>query len=159
MRFPASFLWGASTSPHQTEGNNVNSDWWAREGLMPGMEPSGDANDSYHRYREDIRLLAEAGLNAYRFGIEWARVEPRPGQISRAELAHYRRMIETCLEFGVTPVVTLHHFSSPRWFAEHGGWLSDEGHRSIPSRTRRPQPRSWTGWTGSSRSTSPIRWR
>lgn len=74
----AGFLWGASTAPHQIEGNNINSDWWARESLMPGMEPSGDAVDSYHRYREDMELLAGAGFNAYRFGIEWARIEPRP---------------------------------------------------------------------------------
>ncbi|KAA9106543.1 glycoside hydrolase family 1 protein [Microbacterium rhizomatis] len=122
--YPHTFLWGASTSPHQIEGNNINSDWWAREGLMPGMEPSGDADDSYHRYREDMQLLADAGLNAYRFGIEWARIEPRPGEFSNAELAHYRRMIDTALELGLKPVVTLHHFSNPRWFAEEGGWLS-----------------------------------
>ncbi|MEV7631870.1 family 1 glycosylhydrolase [Microbacterium sp. NPDC089318] len=118
------FLWGASTAPHQVEGNNVSSDWWARESLMPGMEPSGDACDSYHRYREDMQLLADAGLTAYRFGIEWARVEPRRGQISRAALAHYRRMIDTALELNLAPVVTLHHFSSPQWFAEEGGWLA-----------------------------------
>ena len=133
MTYPATFLWGASTAPHQVEGNNVNSDWWAREGLMPGMEPSGDADDSYHRYREDIRLLAEAGLDSYRFGIEWARIEPRPGQFSRAELAHYRRMIDTCAEFGVTPVVTLHHFSSPRWFADEGGWLAEHATERFAS--------------------------
>ncbi|KAA9105867.1 glycoside hydrolase family 1 protein [Microbacterium rhizomatis] len=124
--FPANFLWGASTSPHQTEGDNVHSDWWAREGLIPGMEPSGKAVDSYHRYREDMTLLADAGLNAYRFGIEWARVEPRAGQTSHAELAHYRDMIDTALELGLTPVVTLHHFSSPRWFAEQGGWTAPD---------------------------------
>ncbi len=124
--FPKSFLWGAATAPHQIEGNNINSDWWARESVMPGMEPSGDAVDSYHRYREDMRILADSGLNAYRFGIEWARIEPREGEFSNAELAHYRRMIETAFEFGITPVVTLSHFTTPRWFAEDGGWLSDK---------------------------------
>lgn len=63
--------------------------WMRREGAMPGMEPSGDANDSYHRYREDMKLLADAGFNSYRFGFEWARIEPRPGVFARAELAHY----------------------------------------------------------------------
>jgi beta-glucosidase len=125
--FPPGFLWGASTAPHQIEGNNLNSDFWASEGRMPGMERSGDACDSYHRYREDMQLLADAGLNAYRFGIEWARIEPVPGMISRAELAHYRRMIETALELGLTPVVTLHHFTSPLWFTQEGGWLGDRG--------------------------------
>jgi beta-glucosidase len=123
--FPPGFLWGASTAPHQIEGNNVNSDFWANEGRAPGMEFSGDAVDSYHRYREDMQLLADAGLNSYRFGIEWARIEPRPGMISHAELAHYRRMIDTAVELGLTPVVTLHHFTNPRWFAEQGGWLAD----------------------------------
>jgi beta-glucosidase len=119
------FLWGASTSPHQTEGNNINADWWIYEQRMPHFGPSGDAVDSYHRYPEDMRLLADAGLTAYRFGIEWARVEPLPGVFSTAELQHYRRMIDTALELGLTPVVTLHHFSSPRWFIEEGGWLGD----------------------------------
>ncbi|MEV5354871.1 family 1 glycosylhydrolase [Streptomyces sp. NPDC052693] len=119
------FFWGASTSPHQVEGNNTNSDWWVREHRAPGMERSGDACDSYHRYAEDMRLLADAGLNAYRFGIEWARVEPAEGHVSRAELAHYRRMIDTALGLGLTPVVTLHHFTHPRWFAEDGGWTHE----------------------------------
>ncbi|HKU11576.1 MAG TPA: family 1 glycosylhydrolase [Sinomonas sp.] len=123
--FPPGFLWGASTAPHQIEGNNLNSDWWVQEQTVPGMEPSGDAIDSYHRYREDMQLLAGAGLNSYRFGIEWARIEPLPGRFSRAELAHYRRMIETAFELGITPVVTLSHFTTPRWFAEEGGWLGD----------------------------------
>lgn len=124
--FPPGFLWGASTAPHQIEGNNLNSDFWASEGRVPGMERSGDACDSYHRYAEDMRLLADAGLTAYRFGIEWARIEPLPGHVSRAELAHYRRMIDTAVDLGLTPVVTLHHFTSPLWFAQEGGWLGDK---------------------------------
>ncbi|MGD6749580.1 glycoside hydrolase family 1 protein [Streptomyces sp. BH105] len=127
-RLATGFLWGAATAPHQVEGNNLNSDWWVREQRMPGMERSGDAVDSYHRYAEDMRLLADAGLTAYRFGIEWARVEPEPGQISRAELAHYRRMIDVAVELGLEPVVTLHHFTVPRWFAAEGGWT---GERAI----------------------------
>ncbi|MFC4504947.1 MULTISPECIES: family 1 glycosylhydrolase [Streptomyces] len=124
-RIPPDFLWGASTAPHQIEGNNINSDWWAREQVTPGMAFSGDAIDSYHRYGEDMRLLADAGLNAYRFGIEWARVEPIPGHFSKAELAHYRRVIDTALGLGLTPVVTLQHFSTPRWFADAGSWMTE----------------------------------
>lgn len=119
----APFLWGAATSPLQTEGNAINSDWWATESHSSQLEPSGDAVDSYHHYREDMRLLAEAGLTAYRFGIEWARIEPAPGQFSLAELAHYRRMIDTAREFDLTPVITLHHFTSPQWFVDEGGWM------------------------------------
>ncbi|TCL83109.1 MULTISPECIES: family 1 glycosylhydrolase [unclassified Rathayibacter] len=119
------FLWGASTAPHQTEGGNVNSDWWVYEQRSAHFAASGDGVDSYHRYEEDMRLLADAGLTAYRFGVEWSRIEPLPGQFSRAELAHYRRMIDTALGLGLTPVVTLHHFTSPRWFVEEGGWLGE----------------------------------
>src|SRR4051812_3934847 len=123
--FRPGFLWGASSAPHQIEGNNLASDWWRTEAMMPGMEPSGDAVDSYHRYREDMQLLADAGLDTYRFGIEWARIEPRAGHVSRAELAHYRRMIDTAFELGLTPVITLNHFTIPLWFAEEGGWTGD----------------------------------
>lgn len=124
MRFPDGFLWGAATAAHQTEGNNVNSDWWVRE-HTPGTsvsEPSGDACDSYHRYREDVALLAEAGLNSYRFSVEWARIEPEPGFFSRASIDHYRRMVAACHEYGLTPMVTLQHFTVPRWMAAQGGW-------------------------------------
>ncbi|MFK4762636.1 glycoside hydrolase family 1 protein [Microbacterium sp. ZW T5_45] len=122
--FPADFLWGAATAGHQIEGNNVRSDIWAMEHVQPSpfAEPSGDACDSYHRYEEDIRLLAESGLNTYRFSIEWSRIEPEPGQFSRAELEHYRRMILACRARDITPVVTLNHFTTPSWFARHGAW-------------------------------------
>ena len=122
--FPDGFLWGASTAGHQIEGGNVNSDMWSAEWAPDSFfaEPSGDACDSYHRYREDIALLADAGLNAYRFGIEWSRVEPDEGYFSRAALDHYRRMVAACLELGITPVVTYSHFATPLWFAHSGGW-------------------------------------
>jgi beta-glucosidase len=126
--FPPGFLWGAATAAHQVEGNNLNNDWWQLEQDAEdfGVEYSGDADDSYHRYAEDMRLLAGSGFNAYRFSVEWSRVEPRPGRFSKAALAHYRRMIDTARELGLEPVVTLHHFTHPRWFGELGAWLGDE---------------------------------
>lgn len=124
--FPNGFLWEASTSAHQTEGNNVNSDWWRNEQQPYGLERSGDAVDSYHRYGEDMRLLADAGLTAYRFSMEWARIETSPGYFSFAELAHYRDMIDTALEAGLKPVVTLHHFTHPQWFMDQGGWFAPD---------------------------------
>jgi beta-glucosidase len=130
LPFPDGFLWGASTAAHQIEGNNVNSDWWHAEqrGGPPApsiAEPSGDAVDSYHRWREDMDLLAGLGFTDYRFSIEWARIEPAEGHFSRAAIAHYRRMVDGALERGLRPMVTLHHFTSPRWFAERGGWTAD----------------------------------
>jgi beta-glucosidase len=125
---PEGFLMGASTSAHQIEGNNVSSDWWALEN-HPGSfvtEPSGDAADSYHRWPEDMDLLCELGFDAYRFSIEWARIEPRRGLISQAALEHYRAMVRGALERGLAPVVTLHHFTSPKWFSDLGGWTAPE---------------------------------
>lgn len=123
--FPDGFLWGAATSGHQVEGNNINSESWVLEHLPDTIyaEPSGDACDHYHRYPSDIALLAELGFNAYRFSIEWARIEPEEGEFSYAELEHYRRMLATCHEHGIKPVVTFHHFTSPRWLIRQGGWL------------------------------------
>lgn len=125
---PAGFLFGAATAPHQVEGNNVLSDWWELEHSPDTFvaEPSGDAADSYHRWREDMDLLRDLGFNAYRFGIEWARIQPAPGEFSRAEIAHYRRMVEGAHERGLQPVVTLQHFTVPRWFAAGGGWLRND---------------------------------
>jgi beta-glucosidase len=124
LRFPEHFLWGAATAAHQVEGNNTNCDWWAREreGGPRIVERSGDACDSYHRYPEDIRLLAEAGLNSYRFSLEWSRIERESGYFSRAEIDHYRRMVDTCHEQGLNPIVTLHHFTIPQWLDDAGGW-------------------------------------
>lgn len=126
--FPDGFLWGAATAGHQVEGGNVNADIWPLEWAEPSLfvEPSGDACDHYHRYPEDIATLAGLGLNAYRFSLEWSRIEPEPGYISRAALDHYRRMMGTCLDHGVTPVVTFCHFTTPRWFAGRGGWAADD---------------------------------
>lgn len=122
--FPGQFLWGVAGAAHQIEGNNVNCDSWLLEHVAgtPYAEPSGDACDSYHRYPEDIALIAALGFNTYRFSIEWARIEPEEGEFSVAELEHYRRVLAACHEHGLTPVVTYHHFTSPRWFAAKGGW-------------------------------------
>src|SRR5580692_6123210 len=106
--FPDGFVWGAATAGHQIEGNNVNADFWFLENLTPTtfVERSGDACDSYHRYEEDIALLAGLGLGCYRFSIEWSRIEPSRGFFSPAELDHYKRMIECCHSHGVLPAVT-----------------------------------------------------
>ncbi|HET7104126.1 MAG TPA: family 1 glycosylhydrolase [Terracidiphilus sp.] len=122
--FPAKFLWGCATAAHQVEGNNVNSDYWMMEHLPHSMfkQPSGDACDHYHLYRQDNSMLAELGFNSYRFSIEWARIEPEEGFFSNAELEHYRRMLACCHEHQLTPLVTYYHFSLPRWFAVKGGW-------------------------------------
>ncbi len=126
--FPNGFLWGCATAAYQVEGNNTNSDLWTLEHLPQSMfkEPSGDACDHYHLYPQDIGMLADLGFNTYRFSLEWARIEPEEGFFSNAEMEHYRRMLATCHEHRLTPMLTYSHFSLPRWFAMKGGWENDK---------------------------------
>lgn len=122
LAFPEGFLWGAAGAAHQIEGGNTNNDWWDFE-HAPGSrcaDSSGDACDSYHRWREDIDLVKGLGLGAYRFSLEWSRIEPSEGEFSVAALDHYRRMCAGCHERGIVPVVTFHHFTSPSWLARRG---------------------------------------
>ncbi|HUS60751.1 MAG TPA: family 1 glycosylhydrolase, partial [Acidimicrobiales bacterium] len=122
--FPDGFRWGTATAAHQIEGGNWNNDWWQWE-HTPGsgcVEPSGDACDSWNRWQEDVAILAELGFDNYRFSIEWSRIEPEEGEWSAAAIEHYRRVGEGLLEVGIDPVITFHHFTTPRWLAGLGGW-------------------------------------
>jgi len=129
LRFPAGFRFGVATAAHQVEGDNDHSDWWDFERL-PGRiadgSRSGRACEHHQRFREDLSLVRELHNDTYRFSVEWARVEPRPGQFDGAALAHYRAVAEACRSLGVEPLVTLHHFTLPRWFAARGGWLAPD---------------------------------
>jgi beta-glucosidase len=121
--FPqADFLWGAATSAHQAEGNCTNNTWsrWEAEGHCE--EPSGTACDHWNRYKEDIQLLKKAGLNAYRFSIEWSKIEPREGEFDEAALKHYEDVCDELVKNDIRPCVTLHHYTDPLWFADKGGF-------------------------------------
>lgn len=124
MKLPENFLIGAATAAHQVEGNNIHSDLWAMEHMKHTsfIEPSLDAVDHYKRYEKDIKLMADAGLNAYRFSIEWARIEPEEGHFDSEAVDHYKAVIACCKKYGIEPFVTLHHFSSPKWLISKGGW-------------------------------------
>jgi len=130
LRFPDGFLWGAATAAHQIEGNNVHSDWWAAEqaGRLPYR--SGQACDSWNRWPQDIALLTDIGLNAYRFSIEWARIEPQRGHFDQQAIDTYRKQIEAMRAADIEPMVTLHHFTGPLWLETEGGWRE----RSIVER-------------------------
>ena len=126
--FPENFLWGSATAGHQVEGGNTNSDCWALEHVSPSIfaEPSGDAVDQWNRFEDDMAILAAIGLKAYRFGIEWARIEPEEGVFARSALDHYQRCLDACHQRGITPVVTFHHFTIPLWLARKGGMTCEQ---------------------------------
>lgn len=125
-KFPHDFSWGTATSAYQIEGGNENTDWWRFEHAEGSIaaEPCASACDSWHRYEEDLDLVASMGLNAYRFSLEWSRIEPRRGVFDADALEHYGRVVAGCAERGLAPVVTLHHFTLPLWVADLGGFES-----------------------------------
>ena len=126
---PKGFLWGTAGAAYQIEGGNVASDLWVMEHVKPTLfpEPSGDADDVYNRFEQDIVMAASHGFNAHRLSIEWSRIEPEQGQISQAGLDYYRRVLETCRRHGMAPVITYMHSTVPRWFAAGGGFMAEAG--------------------------------
>lgn len=129
MKLPTNLLLGTATSATQVEGGCTTSDW-AAFAAKPGRVARGDSPvtgcDSWRRWREDVALQRELGMQLYRFGIEWARVEPRPGEIDRAALDTYRAMLGELRDAGIEAMITLHHFTLPAWLAERGGVLAPE---------------------------------
>ena len=123
--FPNNFLWGVALSAYQVEGNNIHSDWhhWGRQ---THLAPCGVSADHYERFEEDLALLDPLHQNAFRFSIEWSRIEPSPQCLDAAVLEHYRKVLQLLKQKGITVFVTLHHFSNPQWFMERGGWKKPE---------------------------------
>ncbi len=126
---PPGFLWGVATAAHQIEGGNVWNDW-ARFEAEPGNirngERSGRASDHWNRKAEDVALIGALGANAYRFSIEWSRVEPIEGEGSEEAWAWYEDLVSRLRAAGVTPMVTLLHFTLPAWLADRGGLTADD---------------------------------
>ena len=134
-RFPEGFLWGAATSAHQVEGaplaDGAGPSIWYRFAHTPGLTTNGDtgdvACDHYHRFPEDVALLAELGLNAYRFSISWSRILPAGrGAVNPRGLAFYDRLVDALLARGIQPVVTLYHWDLPAALDDRGGWLNPD---------------------------------
>jgi beta-glucosidase len=129
FHFPRGFLWGTATAAYQVEGNNIHSNWWAWEqksGAIKDGDRSGLACDWWGgRWREDFDRSAEGGQNAHRLSVEWGRIQPEPDRWDESALDRYREMIRGLYERGMTPMVTLHHYTDPQWLAEQGGWEND----------------------------------
>jgi beta-glucosidase len=126
--FPRDFIWATATAGHQVEGNNTNSDSWLLENVKPTVygEPSLDACNSFALWATDLDLVRRLNLGAYRFSLEWSRIEPAKGRFSTAMLNHYKAVIEGCRARGIIPMVTFNHFTVPQWFAAQGGWTNPE---------------------------------
>ena len=128
LKFPEGFLWGASTAAYQVEGGIENVDWAqaAREGKVPA---AGSACDFYNRFESDFDIAVSLGMNAQRFSIEWARIEPSEGTFDEKEIEHYRAVFAALKARGLTPIPNLWHFTLPLWFSERGGFL----HKDAPA--------------------------
>src|SRR5579862_8557156 len=132
-RFPPGFLWGVSTSAYQIEGA-VHEDGrgvsvWDTFSHTPGKVNRGDtgdiACDSYHRLDEDLQLLSELGLGAYRFSVAWSRVQPTgSGEINQPGLDYYRALVEGLRARGIVPMATAYHWELPQALEDAGGWAS-----------------------------------
>lgn len=133
--FPDGFLWGAATSAYQVEGSpladGAGPSTWHRFSHTPGRTHGGDtgdvACDQYRRYPEDIRLMADLGIQAYRFSVAWARIFPEgAGRLNRPGIDHYDRLVDTLLAAGIRPMVTLYHWDLPAALEDRGGWLAPD---------------------------------
>ncbi|MDQ7820953.1 MAG: glycoside hydrolase family 1 protein [Armatimonadota bacterium] len=123
--FPPGFIWGTATSAYQVEGYNVHADWWEWEqqpGRIRGGDRSGAACGWWERAEEDFDLAARLHQTGHRLSVEWSRIQPAPGRWEEAAVDRYRRMLRALRERGIEPMVTLHHFTTPQWFARRGGW-------------------------------------
>ncbi|GMU19025.1 MAG: beta-glucosidase [Candidatus Babeliales bacterium] len=119
------WLWGTATAAHQVEGNCTNNQWYLYEGKMLNgaiVEPAGIACDHWNRYKEDIQLMKELGVNAYRFSVEWSKIEPMPGVYDEAALDHYEDVCKELIANGIKPVITLYHYTEPIWFYHMGSF-------------------------------------
>ncbi len=136
--FPRGFLWGTATAAHQVEGGNTNNNWhqWEQQGHTPA--PSGLACDWWGgRWQEDLDRAAAAGQNAHRFSVEWSRIQPTPDRWDEAALDFYRQVLRGMHQRGITPMITLHHFTDPLWLSERNGWESEVVVAAFAAFTRR----------------------
>jgi beta-glucosidase len=133
LRFGKDFLWGSSTSAYQVEGNCTNNNWYLFESetdeqgrpRIAGGQKCGLAADHWNRYKEDIQLMKSLHLNAYRFSVEWSRIEPAEGVFADTALDHYERVVDELRANGIEPLITLHHFTNPIWFEKNGAFLQE----------------------------------
>jgi beta-glucosidase len=134
LSFPKDFIWGVATSAHQVEGYNTNNQWYLWETTVDATgnpmiargQLSGQACDHWRRVSQDIGLMKELGVKSYRFSVEWSRIEPAEGVFDSLAIRHYQDECDSLLANGITPMVTLHHFTNPIWFERKGAFEKKE---------------------------------
>ena len=132
-RFPKDFLWGSATAAHQVEGYCTNNNWYRFESARDekgrprilGGQRAGACCDHWNLYKQDIGLMKALSLNAYRFSVEWSKIEPEPGKYDEAVLDHYENVVDELRKNGIEPMITLHHFTDPIWFEDQGAFLQE----------------------------------
>ncbi len=130
MKFfiPKDMLMGVATASMQIEGGEVNAnwnDWYHRGFIKDGTNPATD-NDHWEKWQEDTELMAQMGLQIYRFSVEWARLIPQEGKVDEAAVERYRQELLLLREKGIRPLLTIHHFSNPMWFENKGSFEKRE---------------------------------
>lgn len=126
LRFPPGFLWGTATSSHQVEGGNTNNQWWEweQQGKIWRGDVSGAACGWWQDAESDLDRAKALGTNAQRISVEWSRIEPEEGRWNHAAFRRYREILQGIRSRGMTPMVTLHHFTNPLWLEAQGAWLN-----------------------------------
>lgn len=132
LKFPPDFLWGVATAAHQNEGNNTNNDFWQWEQLPGKISDHSTSGLTTHWWDKagqaeaDFDRVAAMGLKTVRLSLEWSRIEPAEGRWDSAAIDRYRELLNSLRQRGLTPMLTLHHFTNPLWLAEQGGWLANK---------------------------------
>jgi len=130
---PDELLMGVSTAATQIEGGDTGSNWndWYQKGFIKDGTDPATGNDHWIYWQEDTALMAEMGLQLYRFGVEWSRLIPRQGQVDEEAVSRYRQELLLLKEKGIRPLLTIHHFTNPMWFEEKGGFTKRENLRDY----------------------------
>ena len=126
LKFPDRFLFGTAVASYQVEGGIYNNDWtiWENKKNSICVEPCNEACNHYELIDEDIKLLKTLGIKAFRFSIEWSRIEPLQGTFNDDEINHYVDKANKLISNDITPIITFHHFTTPEWLYNKGSWLN-----------------------------------
>ena len=126
LKFPEKFLFGTAVASYQVEGGIYNNDWtiWENKSNSVCVEPCNEACKHYEMLDQDIELLKELGIKAFRFSIEWSRIEPTEGNYDNVAINHYVEKANKLISNKITPIITFHHFTTPEWLFNKGSWLN-----------------------------------